>query len=153
MSDSEIDFEDEANETGEDANGPKALRDQVKKLNKQLQDLVKERDELKAVKRQGDLAGHLKKFDAPERLSKYAARDIEDVSEDSVLEWLKENGADFGWEQPTDEGSDEAAVQEAARRISHSSSAAPQSKTVTADALLNELKTADSKTLREKGLI
>lgn len=148
----DLGFEDDDN-ADDKANAPKALRDQNKKLNKELEDLRKQNAEVQEKLRARDLAEALETHGAPKRLAKYAARDIEDVSEDAVLEWLKENGEDFGWEPAEEEDAEVEETKAQARRISRASSDAPSQRPTTNDQLLHELRTADAKTLREKDLI
>jgi hypothetical protein len=149
MSD-EFDEVDDNTADDDAQNGPKALRDQVKKLQKKLDAIEAESKKDKQRLRSIDLQELLDAAKAPKRLAKYAARDIEDVNEDNVLAWLKENGEDFGWSP--DEGDDEVDEAEVDReRVSRATARAPQRRPDTSGELLNLLRTGDTKTLIEKG--
>lgn len=131
----------EVNDDTDNNNGMKSLRkakDKADRDNKELRDQLAK---LQSKDRTRDLAEFLDNAKAPKRLAKYAARDIEgDVTEETVNEWLKENGADFGWEpEASDDADDDAAeLRENARRISNASQNAPEAKTgMTVDRIKN----------------
>ena len=90
----------------ENANVPKALRDHVKNLEKQLKDLTadleKAKDqnaELARARNQATLETLLK--DIPPRVTKWMKRDFDadktEPSKEAVEKWLAENGEDFGY--------------------------------------------------------
>jgi hypothetical protein len=144
------DLEVEGDDSNESASAPKALRDQAKKLAKENAELRKQFDELNAKARVRDLADALETHGAPKKLAKYAARDLEDTSADAVLEWLKENGEDFGWEP---EGSSDDSTEQQAGRISAATQAAPPTNAGTSSDLLHKLRSGDYKSLVEAGLV
>lgn len=133
----DIDFDDNDDNANE-SNGMKTLRAQLKK---QAADLKAAQDALAAATtkaRAADLKEFLDKFEAPAKVAKYAARDIEgDITEDTVKAWLEAEGDAFGWEPPTAESEEEAANQTAARRVATVTRLAPEapSSTVTVDSL------------------
>lgn len=139
-------------EGGDGGSAPKALRDQVKKLNKELAELREQNQKDREQLRARDLADALEKHGAPKRLGKYAARDITDVSDDAVLEWLKENGEDFGWTPDEGTGEDDETERQA-ERVSRATNDAPTQRPTSDQELLHLLRTADPKTLIEKGYI
>lgn len=105
MSNVADDIDDDDDNDGSTENLPKALRQQNKKLAAALQEATEKMAALEAKQRKVDVGEALKKHGAPDRIARYY--DGEDTSADAVLEWLKENGADFGWELETDDEVDE----------------------------------------------
>lgn len=85
-------------EAGTGADAPKALRDQNSKLNKQLQETLAKLAEAEKVSAGIKIAEALEANGAEAKLKKYIPTDVAD--EAGVLAWLKENGEDFGWEDP-----------------------------------------------------
>lgn len=101
---SDYEYDDENND------GPKALRDHVKKLEKQLADAVKAKEELEAEKSQ--LAAQVKKSSLADLLKeagidpKFAARADRDGVEptaESVKSWFEENREIYNFGTPTTE--------------------------------------------------
>lgn len=136
---------------GDSQNGPKPLRDKLKKIERELDDLRKENADLKVFKRSSDLEKLLDAAGAPRKLAKYAARDIEDVSADTVQEWLKENGEDFGWAAQSTGELDDVATQQ--QRISRATDQAPPTQPGNSAALLHRLQTEDYSVLKAEGLV
>ena len=131
---------------------PKALRDHAKKLADENAELRKQFADLAEKQKARDLAELLESKGASKRLAKYASKEIEDVSEDAVNEWLKENGEDFGWTPDEGDGQVDETEQQA-RRVRRATEEAPAARPTTDAELLHLLRTGDHKTLIEKGLI
>lgn len=157
MSDTDVDVDvDETTDEGTkpEGDGPKALRALVKKLEKQLEAEKQSNAKNGARLREIDLAEALDKHGASRRLAKYAARDIEDdINEDNVLTWLKENGEDFGWSADDADSTEDDVEVVDRRRISAATTRAPQGRPDSSAELLHALRTMDAKTLIEKGFI
>lgn len=117
MSDNDDDLDGNDGDGGDDANGPKALRAELKKTKLKLAELETENTKFKAEQKKTSVAEALKQHGASERLSRYY--DGEGTSPDDVLAWLKENGSDFGWSDGQAEEDDENADE--ARRIGEAS--------------------------------
>lgn len=121
MSDNDDDFDENEGEGGNDANGPKALRAELKKLKTKNAELETENNTFKATQKRSTVAEALKQHGASERLARFYDKD--EASSDDVLAWLKEYGEDFGWSEDAAASDDEDVVE--ARRISAASAAAP----------------------------
>lgn len=144
MSTNEDDFDENDGTDSADANAPKALRAQVKKLNLKLAELETENGTLKKDQRTRTVAEELAKHGASQKLVKY-------VDNDDVLVWLKENGEDFGWSETTDEDEDEEVVEQARliRRSSDNARQAPATRSVTREMLAS----TSYEELKKQGLV
>lgn len=134
----DIDLDLEGDNDPNESNGMKALRAALKKAQKEAAENASALATERAKTRTTDLAKFLEKFEAPAKVAKFAARDIEgDITEDTVKAWLEAEGDAFGWEPPTAESEEEAANQTAARRVATVTRLAPEapSSTVTVDSL------------------
>ena len=95
----DIDLDLEGDNDPNESNGMKALRDALKKAKKEASDNAAALATERAKTRTTDLAKFLEKFEAPAKVAKFAARDIEgDITEDTVKAWLEAEGDAFGWE-------------------------------------------------------
>lgn len=150
MTDTDDDLLDDLEADTPKGKAPKALREAYDKQKADLEALRKENEELRSAKRRIDIASALKKHEAPERLAKYAERDLEgEVSDDAVLSWLTTNGEDFGWEAP---GEDDDGTEQQAERLATTVSRAPTPPVGNA-ALLNQLQSGDYAALVAAGLV
>lgn len=148
-----------------------ALREQNKKLAKQLADAQKALADIQAKARTSDLKSLLKEAGAKESLARWAASDIEgDPTKENVLAWLQENGDTFGWKpadpaandqrdpgRERDENGDfddanaaDAARRDAARRIRQATDRAPETQT---GITLEKLKYGSDKELLDLGVL
>lgn len=75
--------------------GPKALRDLVKKLQKDLEKVSTERDQFASKAKEADLSKVFTKLNVPPRIQRWM-KDV-DSTEEAVTKWLAENGEDFGY--------------------------------------------------------
>lgn len=110
---------------------PKALRDHVKKLQKGLTDVTKERDKLRTKELRRTAVDVLAELDRPAGLARFLQADgIDPSNKESVAEWLKENAEVFGpvSSNPTDATQEQQPAQDADQQ------APPQQQTVTPDA-------------------
>lgn len=132
---SDVDEYDDDLDTDTD-NAPKALRQQVKKLNAELAESRKLIEEFQTRQRQSVIADVLREKNANPKLAKFITRDLEgDVTEESVAKWLEDEGELFGYTPPSPEDEGVAAQQAA---ISRASTAAPAAQTgITHDFLKN----------------
>jgi len=90
---SDFDYDD-----NDQSNGPKALRELVEKLQKQVKDHEKaleaeraEKATLSAQVKKSSLAGLLKAAGVPEKFAARADKDGADATEDGVKAWIEEN--------------------------------------------------------------
>lgn len=121
------DIDDEQSEQQGEGNAAKALRKQNSQLKKELDELREKHKQLETSVRQTTIADALESHGASKRLARYVDPEIADS--DGVLNWLRENGEDFGWtptEEP-DEGEQE--FQSQARRLAEASAQAPEVRT------------------------
>lgn len=88
----EYDEHDDANE-----DGPKALRDLVKKLQKDLDKVSSERDEFAAKAKAAELTDIFTKKSVPPSIQRWIKKDGVEPTAEAVDQWLAENGEDFGW--------------------------------------------------------
>lgn len=147
MSNTEDEFDDDGNLIPKtDPNGPKALRDALKAAQKERDELRLENETFKKTQRQSTIKEVLAKAGASEKLHKLVAVEVDEPSEDAVLKWLEENGADYGWEADSDPANADTA--NAASRISAAmtNAAPPKDRVMTVDwiknASVDELKQA-----------
>lgn len=102
--DDDYEFEDEQ------PNGPKALREQVKKLQSQLQAKDKELGKLRSSLTDRNVTDVLagKNFKNPDRVKKAILADGVDATDPSAVQtWLQENGDDYAKAAPASEGSED----------------------------------------------
>lgn len=150
MTDVADDTDFDNDDDGDGGQGPKALRDQVKKLTKQLKDLTAERDTLQKTTRQHAVSSALEKHGAKPRLARFYDGGATD--DESVLAWLKDNGEDFGWTPPDDDEDDDGTADAAEAVARAAASGTPPSPGSNAE-LLTKLKTYTPAQLRAEGLI
>lgn len=137
------DLESEESETT-----PKALRDQNKALAKANKELLEKFSALEAKTKATDIAEFLKGHGAKPSLAKYASKDIDTPTADTVLEWLTTNGEDFGWEP------DDAAVDEDEEQAGKISRATSRASSADGPVLTPEfLRTASREQLKAAGAI
>lgn len=84
------DYDDDTNE-----DGPKALRDLVKKLQRDLEKVTEERNTFASKAKEADLSKVFTKLSVPPRIQRWM-KDVE-PTEEAVGKWLAENGEDFGY--------------------------------------------------------
>lgn len=88
----EYDEHDDAHE-----GGPKALRDLVKKLQKDLDKVTEERDGYAAKAKAADLSTIFTTKNVPPSIQRWIKKDGVEPTAEAVDQWLAENGEDFGW--------------------------------------------------------
>lgn len=81
---------------------PKWYRDQIKAKDKELQQLQQELTRFRTDAKKSSAASILKKAGANPGIARFVLTDLEDVTEESVNEWLKDNGEFFGFKQGED---------------------------------------------------
>ena len=98
-----------------DEQGPKALREHLKQVEKQRKDLEKALEDMRAENakllkdtRESKLGNLLRDKQVSPRIAKWIARDEVEATEEAVTKWLEENGEDFGYkpgqaEKPADQ--------------------------------------------------
>lgn len=144
------DVTDDNLEGGEgDSNAAKVLRAQNKKLADDLAAANASLADVQTKLRRTDLADALKTHGAPEKLAKFYTGD--DTSPEAVLEWLKEDGELFGWEDPT--STDDAETQQQAAAISKAAQTATPARVDKSGDLLHQLQTLPRAELIARGLI
>ena len=83
--------DDEQNE------GPKALRDLVKKLQRDLEKVTEERDSFASKAKEADLSRVFTDLKIPAHIQRWMKRDGVEADEAAVKQWVNENGADFNF--------------------------------------------------------
>lgn len=122
----ELEFDDDT-ATGGDGNAMKAVRAELAKVKRDRDAANAELLKLQTAAKTTTIADALKVHGAKPGLAKFAATGIEgEVTPESVLEWLTENGPDLGWEPAEVEEADGPAAN--ARRISNAADNAPAAK-------------------------
>lgn len=152
MSDNEDEYDDDGNVITKPAgDGPKALRDQLKKIQKERDELLAENTEFKKSQRTTVIEQALAKHNAPVRLKRLVASEVDDPSEDTVLKWLEENGEDFGWSPEEADNDEELDTRNNAARVSRAVTSAPSK----LDKLITPeyIKTAPYEELVRRGII
>ena len=103
MSDNIYD-DDYSDESDESSNGPKALREALKKAHseakakaKEFEDLSTKFESLNKKVTEQSLADLLREKQVPANIAKWIKRDGIDSTAEAVDEWLKDNGDDFGY--------------------------------------------------------
>lgn len=84
------DYDDDTNE-----DGPKALRDLVKKLQRDLEKVTEERNTFASKAKEADRAAVFTKLNIPPKIQRWM-KDVEGT-EDAVKQWVAENGEDFNF--------------------------------------------------------
>jgi hypothetical protein len=127
----DLDLDTDNGTTGNDGNAAKTLRAQNSKLAKQLEEANTRIAGLEAAKKTADLSDLIARLGVDEkyraRAAKYAGRDLEDVTEESVRNWLKAEGDMFGWTEDAASGDDSTPDPRAdqQRRIAQATSTTP----------------------------
>lgn len=93
--------------------GPPALREAYKKLQKELEAERKARAEAEKKAAEGSLAKIFSDKKVPANIQRWMKRDEVEATEAAVDKWLNENGADFGWKPGAVEASEDATSEEA----------------------------------------
>jgi len=92
----EYDDDEDNTETEEDTNGPKALRDQNRKLNKQLKDLQTQFDQLSNERGQNSLKSYLSEKGLRPSIAKWISKDGVDPTDTRALDqWIADNADEF----------------------------------------------------------
>lgn len=123
MPDNTDDFDLDDDETG---NGPAQLRSALKKTQKELREAQQRIQQFEVTTRQATIESVLREKNANPAIAKFVAKDLNDVSPETVNAWLAENGELFGYTEQTPE-TDPVAQQ--AARISQASALAPPAQT------------------------
>lgn len=131
------------------ANAPKVLRKQNAELAKANAELAEKLAALEAKSRQADVAEWLKEAGAGDIKPKYVPPTA--ATKDDVLAWLKEDGADFGWEDPA--SVDDETVTQQQRIAAATATAGTPPARGTAAQTLHDLKTLTGAELKARGLI
>lgn len=151
MSDTDDVYDNDGNLVTPKGDGPKGLRDALAAAQAERDLLRKENETFKAERKTMTIEQALTKHGAPPRLKRLVASELDEPSDDAVLEWLKTNGADFGWQEPVEETDDEKAARESAGRVSRAANNAPSNvdQSVTAE----YLRTAPREELIRRGFL
>ena len=92
----EYDDDEDNTETEEDTNGPKALRDQNRKLNKQLKDLQTQFDQINGERRESSLKSYLSEKGLRPSIANWISKDGVDPTDSRALDaWVAENADEF----------------------------------------------------------
>lgn len=78
------------------ADGPKALRDALEKANRERKELAEKVAKFEEAQKAQTLANKIAAAGLPEGAAKFAARDIQDVTDEAVAAWVEENKPLFG---------------------------------------------------------
>lgn len=84
------DYDDDATDEG-----PKALRELVKKLQRDLEKVTGERDTFASKAKEADRVSVFTKLNIPPKIQRWM-KDV-DGTEEAVKQWVAENGEDFGF--------------------------------------------------------
>lgn len=91
-----FDNDDSNEQQTQEADGPKALREALKKANREREELAEKVAKFEAAQREQALTNKIREAGLPEGAAKFAAKDLSEVTDDAVAAWVEENRSLFG---------------------------------------------------------